>query len=529
MSPPPSFQTTWSDLFLAWNEVGQEPANETAWAVFMLQCDRLETMARKHAQQAVITALQPLNTALEALGQPGIDECGRIGELLPQLAETLRGLTDRACTARRVPALRSPEPHPRVLVCGCAADADAVREARLRIGQYGYRMEVAATGSELIRLTDTSQPLLALVDISRGFDDAAHKVIDELTRRGIAWCALAADGAYESRLKAVREGARYFFVSPLDVDELVRVLDPLAFPIQEEPYRVLMLDDSRTALESVRLALRSHDNIQLGVLIHASKILETLHHLAPDVLLLDFRLEGCTGVEVARIIRQHRAFESIPIIYLTGESGIATQRDAMRHGGDDFLVKPVADDLLVHTLINKAERYRGLRRLMEEDGLTGLYNHAKTKMLVAHLMAQASRNAQPMSYALLDIDHFKRVNDTHGHGVGDQVIKALARHLRQHLRAADVVGRYGGEEFAVVFPNCDGGQALVLIDTIRESFSALDHGLDGAPLHCTFSAGVAQYPGSAISANELMGAADKALYAAKGAGRNRTAQVSSAH
>ncbi len=106
---------------------------------------------------------------------------------------------------------------------------------------------------------------------------------------------------------------------------------------------------------------------------------------------------------------------------------------------------------------------------------------------------------------------------------------ASARHLRQHLRAADVVGRYGGEEFAVAFPNCDGGQALVLIDTIRESFSALDHGHDGAPLHCTFSAGVAQYPGSATSTNELMGAADKALYAAKGAGRNRTVQVSSAH
>src|SRR6476646_3940007 len=118
MPLPPSFQTTWSDLFLAWNEVGQEPANETAWAVFMLQCDRLETMARKHEQPGIIAALEPLNSALEAFSIPSVDECTRIGRLLPALAETLRGLTDRACTARRVPALRSPEAHPRVLVWG---------------------------------------------------------------------------------------------------------------------------------------------------------------------------------------------------------------------------------------------------------------------------------------------------------------------------------------------------------------------------------------------------------------------------
>jgi len=192
----------------------------------------------------------------------------------------------------------------------------------------------------------------------------------------------------------------------------------------------------------------------------------------------------------------------------------------MRLGADDLLLKPVATDLLYNVVTQKAKRYRGLRRLMEEDSMTGLYNHGKTKALLQQFLQQAARLDTPMAYALIDIDHFKRINDTYGHGMGDKVILSLTRHLRQRLRATDMVGRYGGEEFALLLFNCGPDEALQVVDTLREGFAALVHGCEDAGFSASFSAGIAHYP-ACRNLPTLMGRADEALYAAKRAGRNR--------
>ncbi|MBS1210736.1 MAG: diguanylate cyclase, partial [Proteobacteria bacterium] len=249
-------------------------------------------------------------------------------------------------------------------------------------------------------------------------------------------------------------------------------------------------------------------------------VLETLLDFSPDVLLLDFHMQGCNGLEVAKIIRQNKAFESIPIVYLTSETSEAVQLEAMRHGGDDFLTKPISQAQLVNTVISKAERYRGLRKLMVEDSLTGLFNHVKTKALLQQALLQGERQKLPVCYAILDIDFFKRVNDTYGHTVGDRVLKTLARYLKQRLRRVDVVGRYGGEEFVVVFFDATLEQAVERLNSIREGFAQIYHAYDEGIFSVTFSAGLAHYP-SYTNMMELMVAADNALYAAKRAGRNR--------
>ena len=161
-----------------------------------------------------------------------------------------------------------------------------------------------------------------------------------------------------------------------------------------------------------------------------------------------------------------------------------------------------------------------LRSFMVRDSLTGLLNHTAIKDLLYGEVAGAVRQKKPLSFAMIDIDHFKKINDRYGHPAGDRVIKSLSRLLKQRLRSSDLVGRYGGEEFAAVLIDADRTTAMDVLDTIREDFSQLRHLADEKDFTVTFSCGIAdvsQFP----DITKLSDAADKALYKAKHAGRNR--------
>jgi diguanylate cyclase (GGDEF)-like protein len=214
------------------------------------------------------------------------------------------------------------------------------------------------------------------------------------------------------------------------------------------------------------------------------------------------------------------AYVSVPIVFLSAETNVNRQLEAMGQGGDDFLTKPIRPEHLISSVRIRADRYRILRSLMVQDSLTGLLNHTRTKERLDIELARAERLGSPLCFAMIDIDHFKRVNDTYGHPMGDRVIRSLSRLLSQRLRKTDIVGRYGGEEFAVVLPDTTLDQAERVLDEVRESFSNISQPAEQGAFNCTFSCGIAAYPGHA-GAIELNNAADKALYDAKHAGRNR--------
>jgi diguanylate cyclase (GGDEF)-like protein len=156
---------------------------------------------------------------------------------------------------------------------------------------------------------------------------------------------------------------------------------------------------------------------------------------------------------------------------------------------------------------------------MVRDGLTGLFNHTFLSQYLSTTMAAARREGGRISLAMIDIDHFKMINDTYGHPAGDQVLVALSRLLQQRLRHSDLVGRYGGEEFVVIMGHTAAEDARTIIDSLREDFGRLAFRAGDKPFSCTFSGGVVGFPG--IDADHLMEAADQALYQAKRAGRNR--------
>jgi diguanylate cyclase (GGDEF)-like protein len=177
---------------------------------------------------------------------------------------------------------------------------------------------------------------------------------------------------------------------------------------------------------------------------------------------------------------------------------------------------------LVAAIAARAQRGRTMRLYMERDGLTGLLSHSRIIEQLEVAVRRAGRSGGRLAVAMVDIDRFKRVNDTYGHLVGDQVLKALAYLLRQRLRLSDMLGRFGGDEYVVVLPDSNGGAAKEMLNVIRQHFNAIEHATDNGQFTVTLSCGVAEFP-RASTTLELISAADDALYRAKRAGRDRVA------
>jgi len=237
-------------------------------------------------------------------------------------------------------------------------------------------------------------------------------------------------------------------------------------------------------------------------------------------VLMDMYMPYCSGHEAAALIRQIPSFLSLPIIFLSGETDKHKQFTAMSVGVEGFLTKPIQPDDLVNSVLLSADRMRALQSLMTRDSLTGLYNHTTTTQILDSALDAARRGGAPLCFAMIDLDRFKLVNDTYGHPMGDQVLLAMSRVLRQRLRASDVVGRYGGEEFAVILGNVGRQAAFDLMDSLRVDFSRIVFQGAGQTFSCTFSCGIADSP-SHQGMESLREAADRALYAAKHGGRNR--------
>ena len=322
-----------------------------------------------------------------------------------------------------------------------------------------------------------------------------------------------------TRLAAVRAGGQGFLTGTLEASSLMEKIEVLTCVAQYEPYKVLIIDDSGAqALHAERLL--NGAGIVTRTLIDPIQAMTELAEFQPDLIILDMYMPGCTGTELAKVIRHNDRYVSVPIIYLSAEDDMDKQLDAMSEGGDDFLTKPIQPRHLITTVRNRAARARHLKARMVRDSLTGLYNHTHILQLLEDCTFRARRENRPLSFAMLDLDHFKHVNDGYGHPMGDRVIKSLALFLKQRLRKTDFIGRYGGEEFAIVMPDTDQESAHKVLNQIRQRFAEIHYPAQPVDLSCSFSAGVVQMHGDADSL--LMASqADEALYRAKNNGRNQ--------
>lgn len=299
---------------------------------------------------------------------------------------------------------------------------------------------------------------------------------------------------------------------------LARVLD-LVQPRDETPARVLVVEDSPTALAFIQRALAAN-----GITSHAindpQDLIPAIEMYQPDLVLMDMHMPHCSGIEANRVMRQLAAYQSLPVVHHSSETELNMQIEALRLGGNQFLTKPCNPLLLAAVVRTKIERYREMQRSTLQDSLTGLLNHTAAKTRLSQLITASQNSPSDFCVAMIDIDHFKRVNDTYGHPVGDQVIRSLAWLLKGRLRATAIVCRYGGEEFLVVLRNTDAAAAFAVLERIRQDFASMPHGNAGAAIRASFSGGIAQWQAGEDVA-ELTKRADDALLLAKRAGRNQ--------
>jgi two-component system cell cycle response regulator len=297
--------------------------------------------------------------------------------------------------------------------------------------------------------------------------------------------------------------------------------------------QALIVDDSAVYRKLIGDHLRGWD---FGVTLaetgsEAWQILEQPG--APKLVLLDWVLPDLDGIELCKRIRQ--AGSTGPYVYvilLTSKDGHQNMLDAMQAGADDFLAKPFDElELKARLLVGKrildlqeqlVAAREAMRHAATHDNLTGLMNRGEIFVMLERELERARRGRTPVSVILGDIDHFKNVNDTLGHLFGDEALREIGQRLRAQLRLYDSVGRYGGEEFLMILPNCDLTNALLRANEVREIIARTPVVSGGEERHITMSMGVAVSGCEGKTEVEaLLNQADAGLYQAKENGRNR--------
>ena len=245
------------------------------------------------------------------------------------------------------------------------------------------------------------------------------------------------------------------------------------------------------------------------------------------LLISDWMMPDMDGLELCRLIRGAGEKQYIYIILLTALGGKGSFIEGLDAGADDFITKPFDEEQLAARL-RVAERILALHETLHtqamHDGLTGLLNRAAIVESLTHELDRARRDGKSLGIVLLDLDHFKRVNDTHGHAAGDAVLKAAAQRMKDSMRCYDKVGRYGGEEFLIVAPGCaQASNVWTLAERVRNRIGAdaVNTGDEMLAMSCSLGAALSSLT-VREDASALIGRGDAALYRAKAGGRNRT-------
>ncbi|MBK8005035.1 MAG: diguanylate cyclase [Gemmatimonadetes bacterium] len=319
--------------------------------------------------------------------------------------------------------------------------------------------------------------------------------------------------ALTSGIDAVIPGDRVAVDLPIFAKTLARIGSP--------PPRVLLVETDPTQAETITQWLEQV-NAKVTHCPDGITAREALVRETPDLILMDSRLPGLNGPSFARLVRQDSRFGLTPIVFLTHHDTVAEQIEALSAGADHFLTEPVDRELLTHLVVNRAERGRRLREMVHRDGLTGLLNHATLMAELEHAVEFGRRHGETFAFVMIDVDHFKRINDRYGHIAGDQVLLHVARIFQTTARASDLIGRYGGEEFGMILRRTDTGGAGVLAQKLRTALMEQPAVLgNGETIPVRVCIGIATYPEDATTAAELAQLADQALYRAKQGGRDR--------
>lgn len=292
---------------------------------------------------------------------------------------------------------------------------------------------------------------------------------------------------------------------------------------EESQPAVLVIDDSPDVHRLLKARLR-HEELELRAATSGKAGLAAAREGNPAIILLDLDMPDMDGFEVLRHLKNEPDTVHIPVIVLSGLQSAQDKVTAFDLGAVDYITKPFnLTELRVR--VRSALRLHRLLQMLSQrahiDGLTGLWNRAHFDTRWIDEVSGCQRHGRPLSLAMLDVDHFKSVNDTYGHPAGDAVLQGMAKVIQRECRQEDIACRYGGEEFAMIMPDTAPPDALVVCDRMRAALADI-----AWPRHpersITVSFGLAgSRGGGRLSASEWLEATDRCLYTAKTGGRNR--------
>jgi len=445
----------------------------------------------------------------------------------------------------------------RILVVDDIAANVKLLQAKLS-AEY-YDVLTAENGRTAIEVAENQAPDIILLDVMMpGMDgfETCTELKDNPKTAHIPVVMVTALSDVADRVRGLESGADDFLSKPVNdvalfarVRSLVRLkmmMDELRvrqetsgqlgatateFEHADAPARVLVVEKSRFTTQrlSEYLSAAEHDVVCAGT---GERALELARDQAFDLVVVGIDLDGEDGLRLCSQFRSQEETRHLPLLLLLEDMDLPRLAKGLDLGVTDYLVKPLDRGELLARVRTQVRRRRYHDRLRERiqtsmsmaftDSLTGLYNR---RYLMTHLdrkLMGIAETGKPVSALMFDVDHFKAVNDTHGHGVGDDLLIKLAQVARDNLRSVDLVARLGGEEFVVVMPEADAATAVQVAERLCAHVAASAIELpDGTPLGVTISIGVATSHSADEMADDLLARADTALYAAKNAGRNR--------
>jgi diguanylate cyclase (GGDEF)-like protein len=409
---------------------------------------------------------------------------------------------------------------PRVLV----VDEDAT--ARSRLGAMGKEklLSVVAVGSPDEAIAEAARGHFEAAFLDASLGARALELVQHLRatpgHERLPLAFLSSLNDVDHRVAAAHAGASLFLTKPVDPYAFGAAVDQMIALGQSERMRVLVVDDDPDFV-AVLTAVLEPEGIVVRTVPDATRLVETIEEVHPDLILLDAMLPRVSGWDAIRIVRTAPEHRDVPILFLTGRTDLESRLAAFEAGADDYLAKPLVVEELLARVRLRLDRRRLLQETTERDALTRLLSRRALLDGLASRLSEARRHGRTLSVALLDLDRFKSVNDAHGHLVGDQVLVALGRLLGARFRLEDLRGRFGGEEFAIVFPGAVPPTAAGVLARVLDEFRTMPFSSEHGEFFVTFSAGVAGFPDDGSSVDELLRAADRRLYEAKRRGRGR--------
>ena len=280
---------------------------------------------------------------------------------------------------------------------------------------------------------------------------------------------------------------------------------------------ILIVDDSPSNLQVLAAILK--DLYHIKAAISGKECLKIASSVPqPDLILLDIEMPDMNGYEVCSKLKDNVG-KYIPIIFVTGKDNDGDEEKGFNLGAVDYITKPISPAIVrarVNTHIELKLQRDALEKMAMHDQLTGIYNRHYLIEAAQQKIARATRHQHPLSLLMLDVDHFKAINDTYGHAKGDEILREMSKVLKAQNRAEDIVARFGGEEFVILLDQCDAFAAEDKSEKLRQVLEGLNPG----GIKITVSIGIAELKSEEDRFDDVLKRADLAVYQAKDKGRN---------